>query len=317
MPYYCYYVHMKDSIKHFTIKDSGNDVRLDIFLTNELKVSRGQIQKLIKNEHCQVDDIICTSPHLKLKKGQKIVFDNQPKEIIKRITYDLKIEPEILLETKDYLVINKPTGLIVHPAENNPQATLVDWLLIKYPTIKKVGENPLRPGIIHRLDRDVSGAMLVALNQKTYTYFKKQFQDHKIQKTYSALVHGNVSDNENILTFPLVRSKKTGHIVAWPNGSEHGRQAETHIEVIKRYQQTTLINCYPITGRTHQIRVHCKAFGHPIVGDPVYGQKKSSLSPGRIFLHSINIEFIDNNKEKVVVRCPLPKILKNFLLTLS
>lgn len=308
---------MKDSIKYYTIKDSDNNVRLDIFLTNKLKVSRNQIQKIIKDGKCKINETICTIPHLKIKKNQEIIINIEPEKPDKKIKTSLKIDPKILLETNDYLVINKPTGLMVHPAQNNPQPTLVDWLLQKYPQVKKVGENPMRPGIIHRLDRDVSGAMLVALNQKSYTYFKKQFQAHKIKKMYSALVHGNVSDNENILTFPLMRSKRTGHIVAWPNGSEKGRQAETRIDVVKRFQQTTLINCFPVTGRTHQIRVHCKAFGHPIVGDPTYGQKKSSLQPGRIFLHSTQLEFLDTNKEAITIKCPLPKVLKDFLLNLS
>ena len=308
---------MNNTEKTFAIKKEAIGLRLDIFLTDKLSLSRSQIQKLIKDQQCFVDEKVCTSPHLKLKLGNTVTVSEQPEKIIVPISTVLKEEPKILLETDDYLVLNKPSGLMVHPALNNPQVTLVDWLLEKYPQVKKVGENAQRPGIIHRLDRDVSGAMLIALNQPTYAYFKKKFQEHEIKKTYTALAHGKFEDSEMFIDFPLIRSRRAGRIVAQPKATSEGRQAQTMITVEKQYQQTTLILCQPITGRTHQIRVHCKAVGHPIVGDPIYGQKKSSLNPGRIFLHSTNLEFTDNKNEKIVIKCPLPKILKDFLTSIT
>lgn len=308
---------MKKQDSKFLIDSATDGLRLDIFLTKTTGLSRSQIQKLIKNEQCTVNNKICTSPHLKLKTNDIIVLKEQLEKVITPISTSLKEEPEILLSTDDYLVINKPSGLMVHPAKNNPQITLVDWLLKKYPQVKKVGENAERPGIIHRLDRDVSGAMLIALNQKTYTYFKKQFQNHLIKKTYIALVHGKISAPEMIIDFPLIRSRRAGRIVAQPKETSEGRQAQTLLTLGKQYQQTALVFCQPITGRTHQIRVHCKAVGHPIVGDPIYGLKKSSLKPGRIFLHSTKLEFIDHNNNSLVIDCQLPNILSEFLQTIN
>lgn len=308
---------MKKQANQFLIDSATNGLRLDLFLTQTLALSRSQIQKLIKDEQCIVNDKVCTSSHLKLKIADQVIVKEQPEKIIVPISTVIKDEPKILLETENYLVLNKPTGLMVHPALNNPQVTLVDWLLEKYPQVKKVGENIQRPGIIHRLDRDVSGAMLVALNQKTYAYFKKQFQDHNIKKTYTALVHGKIETPEMLIDFPLIRSRRAGKIVAQPKKTSEGRQAQTQLTLEKQFQQTALVFCQPITGRTHQIRVHCKAVGHPIVGDPIYGLKKTSLKPGRIFLHSTNLEFVDQDNKLVKIKCPLPKILKDYLLTLS
>lgn len=308
---------MKKQDNQFLIDSTTNGLRLDMFLTQSLDLSRSQIQKLVKAGQFKVNQEVCTSAHLKLKQGDKVLFELQPEKIVLPVNTTMETEPKVLLENNDYIVLNKPSGLMVHPAANNPQVTLVDWLLEKYPQVKKVGENVQRPGIIHRLDRDVSGAMLVALNQKTYAYFKKQFQDHNIKKTYTALVHGKVESPEMLIDFPLIRSRRAGRIVAQPKNKSEGRQAQTLLTLDKQFQQTALVFCQPITGRTHQIRVHCKAVGHPIVGDTIYGPKKSSLNPGRIFLHSTKLEFIDHLGEKVTINCPLPKILKDYLKTLS
>ncbi len=301
----------------FIINMNDANQRLDMFLTKKLEFSRSRVQKLIKENNCIIDEKICTSPHFKLKVNSTIKVKVEPEN--KPVVYSDKIkeDPIVLLETDGYLVINKPSGLMVHPAKNNPQITLVDWLLKKYPQVKSVGENPERPGIIHRLDKDVSGAMLIALNQKTYTYFKKQFQNHLIKKTYTALVHGKLGSAEMLIDFPLIRSRRVGRIVARPKETNEGREAQTILTLEKQFQQTALVYCQPITGRTHQIRVHCKAVGHPIVGDPVYGLKKSSLKPGRIFLHSTKVEFTDENKNPVEINCPLPEILGEFLKTIN
>jgi 23S rRNA pseudouridine1911/1915/1917 synthase len=308
---------MKNGLKTITVIEKFNQQRLDLFLTKTTNLSRSKIQKIIKTGGCSIDNKIITRPHLVVKTNEKIIIQTKPAtEKTKGNVLPLN-EPKILLATDDYLILDKPAGLMVHPADNNPQITLIDWLVKKYPSIKKVGENKMRPGIIHRLDKDVSGAMLIVLNQKTYKYFKKQFQEHAIKKTYTALVHGQLKCQEMLIDFPLVRSRRAGKIVAQPKSSQKGRMAQTLLTLIKQYQQTALVECQPITGRTHQIRVHCRAIGHPIVGDPIYGLKKTSINPQRIFLHSTKLEFTDNKNKKIKINCQLPTILKSFLLKLS
>jgi len=214
---------------------------------------------------------------------------------------------KIIYEDNDILAINKPAGLVVH-GENS----LVDWIVNKYPGIKNVGEDLSRPGIVHRLDKDTSGVILVAKNQKSFEYLKEQFQNRKIKKTYLVLVDGIIKNNSGVINLAIgksksdFRKKKAG-------GEATGkiREAVTEYKVLKRFKNYTFLEVYPKTGRTHQIRVHFKAIGHPVVGDKLYGKKEQILS--RQFLHAKSLEFVNFDESKIKIEADLSDDLKNFL----
>lgn len=211
----------------------------------------------------------------------------------------------ILFEDKDFLVINKPSGIPVHHGIKTEHA-LTDEILQKYSEIASVGEKD-RPGIVHRLDQDVSGVMLVARTKKGYQYLRELFDEHAIQKEYTVLVYGKVQKPEGEINFPLGRSKEDWRRIAT---KQDGKVSRTLFEVLKSYQQYTLLQVRTITGRTHQIRVHFYAYGHSIVGDPVYHieRYRPRKDISRIFLHASKISFGAYRFE-----APLPNDLQNFL----
>jgi 23S rRNA pseudouridine1911/1915/1917 synthase len=166
-------------------------------------------------------------------------------------------------------VINKPPGLVVHPAESVLAHTLVNGLLHRWPQIAKVGEDMTRPGIVHRLDKEASGLMMVALTQPAFEYYKSQFQSHSIKKHYLAVVYDPALPETGEINFNIVRAKD-GHMSSRPAGQDEGRPALTEYDVLERFNHTALVGVQTLTGRTHQIRVHFHGLGHPLVGDPLY-----------------------------------------------
>ncbi|HRY30861.1 MAG TPA: RluA family pseudouridine synthase [Candidatus Paceibacterota bacterium] len=238
-----------------------------------------------------------------------------------RGTYNLT--PEILKADKDFLIINKPADLVVHSDGRTKESTLCDFLLKKYPAIKGVGEPALildqetgkkisidRPGIVHRLDRDTSGVMIVARNQKFFEYLKKQFQDRLIEKKYHAFVYGNIKEKFLTIDEPIGRSKK--NFRQWLAGLRargEKREAVTNIEVLKRAtdKSVTFIEASPKTGRTHQIRVHLKHIYHPIVCDNLYAPNRESLLGfSRMALHAKSLRFIDPKGQILSFEAPYP-----------
>jgi len=221
-------------------------------------------------------------------------------------------ETKIIYEDENILAVNKPTGLLVHGESPN----LVDWLIEKYPEIKKIGEDSDRPGIVHRLDKDTSGILLVAKNQKTFEYLKKQFQDRKIKKKYIALVDGKLKTESGIINLPIAKSKRDFRKKAVGEkiiGKE--REAMTEYKVIKKFPDYTLIEAFPKTGRTHQIRVHLKAIGHSVVCDKLYGPKNKKCPFGltRQFLHANTLEFSLPDGSRINLEADLPSDLQKAL----
>lgn len=211
------------------------------------------------------------------------------------------MEINILYEDKDLLAVNKPSGLVIHPDGRTKEDSLTGWIKEKYPTSENVGE-PLkigtgesikRWGIIHRIDRDTSGVVLIAKNQKTYDFLKKQFLNREIEKAYHAVVYGNVRYDEGIINLPIGRNKSdfrkraTGKAVRG-----EAREAVTHYTTLARKEGISLIQANPRTGRTHQLRVHFADLGHSIVGDKLYGvSRKLPVDIGRLALHAYSLEF--------------------------
>mgnify|MGYP001590761678 CR=1 FL=1 len=211
----------------------------------------------------------------------------------------------IIFEHKDFFVVDKPSGIPVHHGVKTERA-LTDELLQQYPEIAFVGEKD-RPGIVHRLDQDVSGVLLVARTKEGYRFLRTLFDEHKVQKEYTVLVFGKVQKPEGEINFPLGRSKEDWRKIAT---KQDGKVSRTLFEVLKNYQQYTLLKVRTITGRTHQIRVHFYAYGHSIVGDPVYHIERYSRRKdiSRIFLHASKISFGEYHFE-----APLPHDLQIFL----
>jgi 23S rRNA pseudouridine1911/1915/1917 synthase len=226
-------------------------------------------------------------------------------------------DPYIIFESPDYLVLDKPSGLLVHAAEHHEgEATLVDWLKTNYPDTKNVGEDPARPGIIHRLDMDVSGAIVVARTQKMYEHLKNQFKKHEVEKMYLALVHGVPGKPDGTISFPLGRSRRNaGRMASQPTATERTRDAITHYAVREQFTHLTLLEITIETGRTNQIRAHLLAFGLPIVGDTVYASRwvKQKVAFDRPFLHSWKLGFTDLTGTRQSYESPLPTKLTGLL----
>lgn len=229
----------------------------------------------------------------------------------------MNIPITILYEDSDVLVIQKPAGIIVHGDGKREQESITDWILEKYPQMKDVGE-PLtlssgkvipRPGIVHRLDRDTTGALLIAKNNEAFTFFKNQFKERDIDKEYHVFVHGVVAQEFGTIDRPIGRSRTDFRQWSAQRGARGElRDAITRYEVKKRGDGVTFVIARPLTGRTHQIRVHFKAINHPVVGDTLYAPKLPNLLGfERLALHAYSIEFFDRDGEKHTVVAPYPE----------
>lgn len=227
----------------------------------------------------------------------------------------------ILYEDKDVLVINKPAGLVVHPDGRTKEKTLVDWLLKKYPKIKNVGEpiildddtKILRPGIVHRIDRDTTGCLIIAKNQKAYEFLKEQFQDRKVHKVYHAFIYGILKEERGMINRPIGRSVNDFRKWTAQRGIRgEMREAVTYFKVLKTKGEFTFIEAIPKTGRTHQIRVHFNALNHPIVQDSLYAtdfylKKKGQLGFKRTALHAKELEITIPNGKLLKMSAPYPE----------
>lgn len=240
-----------------------------------------------------------------------------------KLKSDKSIPLKIIYEDGDVVVINKQPDISVHPSINEPGGTLVNALIARYPGLRGIGEDPLRPGIIHRLDKDTSGILVVAKNQKTFDFLKKEWQSGRVIKKYFALVWGRFDKTNGEIKSELARSTKDfrKRMIVRPEKNKSkkitGKLAITEYKVIKKYQNFSLIEVYPKTGRTHQIRIHMASIGHPIVGDEVYGAKKEL--PGglkRQFLHANYLSFSLFNK-KMAFEADIPEDLEQVLAKLG
>jgi 23S rRNA pseudouridine1911/1915/1917 synthase len=222
---------------------------------------------------------------------------------------------EVLYEDENFLVINKPSGLVVHPDGKNMEHSLTEWILENYSFMKDVGE-PLvlnngevikRPGVVHRLDRETSGVMVLAKNQNTYNNLKKQFQDRRTKKIYKAFVYGEVKNEEGVIERPIGRSSKFGLWSAQRGARGFLREAVTEYKVIAKSKDYSFLELQPKTGRTHQIRVHLKAINHPVVSDSLYAPKKTNnLGFRRLALHAEKLTFYDLEGKAINIESKLP-----------
>jgi 23S rRNA pseudouridine1911/1915/1917 synthase len=277
--------------------------RLDVFVARRMPgLTRSRVQRLIDDGFITVR-AARAKPGLRLERGQVVVVRvPEPQEAAAQAE---AIPLDIIHEDADLLVINKPAGMTVHPAPGHPSSTLVNAILAHCRDLSGVG-GVLRPGIVHRLDRETSGAIVVAKSDAAHQSLARQLEDRSVEKTYLALVTGTPTPQEGVIDAPIARDPRNRQRMAIVEG---GRPAVTAYRVIERFSGASLVEARPRTGRTHQIRVHLAAVGHPIVGDRVYG--KPSPLVARQFLHAHRIGFAHpRTGERVQYEAPLSDDLR-------
>lgn len=268
------------------IVDTDKEIRIDQYLSSieELELTRAKIQKMISSGFILVND-------KKIKNSYKV--SNNDKVLIKEYHEDTSIKKEkmpldIVYEDDDVIVVNKKSGVVVHPSIGNTSGTLVNGLMYYGKNLSKVN-GEFRPGIVHRIDKDTSGLLLVAKNDRAHAVLAEQLKNKTVNRKYVALVSGVINHDTGTIDAPIGRDKNDRKKMAVT--SENSKDAVTHFRVLERYKNATLIECKLETGRTHQIRVHMKYIGHPVINDPVYGHKKNINNFGQL-LHAKTIGFI-------------------------
>lgn len=291
----------------FTIKMEGE--RLDKAIKNkETEISRTRLQKLIEEGKVKVNGKIEKNSYI-VKTGDKILIEEEEPEEIELEPQEIPLD--IIYEDNDIIVINKPKGLVVHPGNGNPDHTLVNAVMAKCKgSLSGIG-GKIRPGIVHRLDKDTSGLIIVAKNDKAHIGLSEQLKNKEIKKTYIALVRGNIQENEATIQMPIGRSTKDRKKMAV---TKKGKEAITHFKVLKRYGKYTLLEVKIETGRTHQIRVHMAEIGHPVVGDMVYSNGKNEFGIEGQMLHAKQLEFKHPiTQEEIKLTAPLPEYFEKIL----
>ena len=280
-----------------------NDIRLDNFLTETLDVSRSQVTKMIKAKEVLVNEKI-VKPGFLLKESDIITVNHVSEDGVKPEKMDL----DIVYEDEDVLVINKANGVVVHPGAGNYSGTLVNGLL--YHTKLSDVNGEVRPGIVHRIDAYTTGLLMVAKNNKAHEILAEELAEKKTYRKYVALVWGVIESDTGEIDAPIGRSKSDRKKMAI---RADGKEAITHFKVLKRYEKATLIELRLETGRTHQIRVHMDYIGHPLVNDPVYGNRKLFDETGQC-LHAKELGFVHPTTGKYMqFDSELPECFTNIL----
>ena len=283
--------------------EESKNQRLDAFLASSLDgLTRSQAARLIESGEVAVNGKTAGKSY-KLAGGEDIAVTLPEPEPVEAVPQDIPLD--VVYEDADVIVVNKPSGMVVHPAPGHPDGTLVNALLYHCAgTLSGVG-GALRPGIVHRIDRDTSGLIIAAKNDAAHQYLSAQLADHTLARTYECIVVGKLREDRGTVDAPIARHPTDRKRMAVVAG---GREAVTHWEVIARYPGYTHVRCRLETGRTHQIRVHMAYIGHPILGDTVYGAKKDVPGLTGQCLHAVGLRFLHPRTHEVVeLSCPLPE----------
>lgn len=304
---------MSSQAKSFTVQ-SGEETRLDKFLVLSLpEHSRSRVQALIRDGAVTVDEKLVTKTGFQLEAGSQVCVllpDVEPVEIQAEA-----IPLDVVYENGDLVIINKPAGMVVHPAPGHSSGTLVHAALGTFGDLQGIG-GEMRPGIVHRLDKDTSGLIIIAKNDQAHRWLQDQFRLRRVEKVYLTLVDGKPPTPFGRVDAAIARDPSHRKQMAVVSEGR-GRTAVTEYKTLAQYPEHTLIEAHPLTGRTHQIRLHMAFLGCPIVGDNIYGRKKKSLEITRHFLHAARISIIlPGEKEVSTFSAALPpelsSILENF-----
>ena len=290
-----------------------NNERLDSYISkSNLDLSRSMVQKLIKENRVFVNGKNEKESY-KIKVNDNITIQIEEPKSSKLEAQDIPLD--IIYEDNDIIVINKPKGMVVHPGNGNPDNTLVNAVLAHCKgSLSGIG-GEIRPGIVHRIDKDTSGLIIVAKNDKSHINLSEQIKNHEVTKIYTALVKGNISEDEATIDMPIGRDKKDRKKMSV---TRDGKEAVSHIKVVKRYGNYTLIRVKIDTGRTHQIRVHMAKIGHPVVGDEVYSSGKNEFGVKGQMLHSTILKFKHPiSGKEIMLEAPLPQYFADVLSKLD
>ena len=302
------------NIKKIKVNDEFEGKRIDVYISSvDTQLSRTMIQKLIQEKNIKVNGKIVKASY-KVISGDEIEIEiPEPKEI------NLKpqnIPLDVIYEDNDIIVINKPKGMVVHPANGNPDGTVVNAVMaLCKDSLSGIG-GEVRPGIVHRLDKNTSGIMIIAKNDKAHINLSEQLKNHEVKKTYIALVRGIINENEATIDMPISRSKNDRKKMSV---NRDGKNAITHFKVLGRYKDKyTLLKVNIETGRTHQIRVHLAHIGHPVIGDDVYSNGKNEWGISGQCLHAWKIEFHHPiTKKKMELEAKIPEYLDRIIKELK
>lgn len=281
--------------------------RIDKVLSEKLKNhSRSQIQQWLKEQYVQVNGAI-VKPNYKVVENDVVQINIPDPEVLDLVPEDIPLE--IVYEDDDLLVVNKPQGMVVHPSAGHSHGTLVNALLYHADNLSSIND-VVRPGIVHRIDKDTSGLLMVAKNDKAHESLAQQLKDKTSLRKYIALVHGEISHEKGEIDAPIGRSKVDRKMQAVIEG---GKPAVTHFTVLENFKDFTLVELQLETGRTHQIRVHMKYIGYPVAGDPIYGPRKTLPGNGQ-FLHAQMLGFKHpTTGEEMIFETPIPEIFEKTL----
>jgi 23S rRNA pseudouridine1911/1915/1917 synthase len=304
---------MADRLETITFDDK-NKKRLDIFLKSSLKeFTRSRIQGLIRDGFVTVNELTVTKPSWELESGERIevrIPHPTPSTL-----FPENIPLDIIFENSDLLVVNKPAGMVVHPSPGHEKGTLVHAVLGHVPEIEGIGGEE-RPGIVHRLDKDTSGLIVIAKNERSHQWLQEQFKKRSVVKTYLALVDGRPPTPTGRVEAPIGRHTTHRKLMAVVPIAK-GREAVSEYRTVESFQNHTLLEIHPLTGRTHQIRVHMAFLDCPIAGDTVYGKRNPSISAARQFLHAFQLKItLPGEKGPRVFIAPLPGELNAILVFL-
>ncbi len=294
----------------FTIPD-GEDLRVDKFLAERLPdISRSQIKNLIEMGNVTLDGILVEKAGAKARPGSVVRIDVPEDDSDGLVPEDIPLD--ILFEDDQVIVINKPSGMVVHPGAGNQTGTVVNALLAHYPPIRNVGEED-RPGVVHRLDKETSGVLIFAKTEKAYKWLVKEFKSRDIDKAYLALVDGQPPTPTGRIEAPIIRDPNVRTRMAVGLRGQ-GKPAVTEYFTLENFENHTYLGAHPITGRTHQIRVHLSYLGTPVVGDSLYGRRKPSVEIDRFFLHARMLSIrLPGNRGMQTFEAPLPPELQAIL----
>ena len=299
----------------FTIAPEDAGARLDVFLTKHLEgFSRTHSRAAVEGGKVLVNGKVLAA-HYSLRAGDEIAVDAVAPETKITMTPRPDVKLHILYEDADIIVIDKPSGMLTHPAVPTDDTSLAHALIAHAPAIATVGDSPERPGIVHRLDKDASGLIVAAKTPAAFESLKEQFKVHDVEKTYSVLCDGMTPEDAATITLAIGRKKGDGKMAARHEPKEGDREAITHYHVEVRYPKATLLTVRIETGRTHQIRTHLHAIGCSVVGDPLYGTARVGRLPAsRLFLHAKSLAFTHpRTGERMTFTSPLPKELQDIL----
>ena len=291
-----------DQIIELLVSQACGGMRIDAFLSANTEYSRSRVSALMLEGAVRVDGEVQAKPSYKVGAGQKVVLSVPQAKEVDIVAQNIPID--ILYQDADVVIVNKPCGMVVHPAAGNEDGTLVNALLYHVKDLSGIG-GEMRPGIVHRLDKDTSGLILIAKNDRAHAVLSEQFKERSMEKHYRAVAFGGFKEEFGLIDAPIARNpvdRKKMAIVP------DGKPSQTEWKVLERVKGATYLDVHLLTGRTHQIRVHMHSIGHPLLGDPIYAPNiKTSVHVPRLMLHAYSLAFTHPaNGERMEFYAPLP-----------